>query len=181
MLSLKGQLDFLLNQQNSKKNLDKIMALVKENPSFMDNLIERLLKNEGNSSKLSAWAIGYLAKDFPESLDKKQHVLIDWMFENQTQYTIMRCLLRGFTAIEIDLEYIPRMYDLCLGILVNSQLPIAIKANAMLNLSNIGKRFPELLQEPADYIESRLDFESPAFTVRGKLIIHQYQKLKLRQ
>ena len=86
---------------------------------------------------------------------------------------VKRNTLRVLQNIEISEKYCGKLYDSCYTFLHSIKEPIAVRSFALMVLTNISKKYPELKTEVLHSAESLFQCGIPALESRSRQTIKQ--------
>lgn len=172
------ELKELLTGSHSAKMKDKVVKLVKNDAGAFETLLKYTLGKDEELARRAAWPLSYVAGNFKEVIIKNLKPVITELERFDRHIAIKRNLLRALRDIVVPEEDLGALLDACFNLVKNSEMPPAIRAFSMSVIDRNSKKYPELMEELALYIEPRLEFESKAFISRGKKIVAKSLKLK---
>lgn len=159
----------------SKKTADKIAFEIGDNPTYFKELVKLITENDYRIVQRAAWPLSLVCKKNPALIKPYISFFIEKLTE-PTHDALHRNVLRIFQDIPIPKEQQGILANICFAFLYATEKPIAIRVFAMSVLQNICKEEPELANELCQYIEGRIQLESPAFRSRGRKICAYWAK-----
>ena len=101
-----------------------------------------------------AGALSNIGEKHPEMFLPYHQLLLDKLQEKQSHNSIRRNIVRMYQFIEIPPEYEGNFYDLAMLYLLNPNEAIAVRAFSMRICENIALKYPELIPELIQAVES---------------------------
>ena len=145
----------ILLSEMSRRNIDFVVDIVRNNPQLFDELFTMVIQNTEPLSRRAIWALDHCAEKEPKLILPKIQKLIE-AFPKFKHDGLKRHSLRILRNYEIPEEKIITMIDLCFGLLHSTKESIAVKVHAMDILYRLSEKEPGLKPELAAAIEFQL-------------------------
>ncbi len=165
-----------LLKEHSRQQAEFIAKYVIENPENLNELIDFFLANEYLISQRAAYSVSIIGQWQPKLIFPYFEILVNNLTKKGIHDAVKRATLRIFekNAFPENLEGI--IADTCFKFMKNQLEPVAIKAFSMTILEKIVDKYPELRLELIEVIENSMDFQTAAFTGRGRKILKSLGK-----
>lgn len=165
----------ILQLEQSRRNIDQIIKIVKNNPELFESLWSIFIENKNPESRRAAWAIDILNEDFifleASHLEILIHLLPTFKHDGFKRHSL-RILERNL----IPQECIGELMSICFDWLEASDSPVAVKMYCLKILSGIAEKEPAICRELMDIIEIQMIDSTPGFKSIGTKIIRKLQK-----
>lgn len=169
-------LEHILLQEMSRRNIDLLVMLVRQNCEIFDDLFIIFLKNKEPVSRRAAWAIDIASEENPGLLlhrvDRLVHFLPQCRHDGMKRHTL-RMLARSPLPSE---DAHGRLISLCFDWLLAAKSPVAVKVHCIDILFRPARMEPELKRELADIIAWRMEEESPGFRNKAEKTLRKLHK-----
>ena len=160
-------------KEHSKKQKDKIVTYVGNNPDRFAQLVDVFLQGPYRITQRSAWPLSYCVEKYPALLKPHFKRIISHLNKKPVHDGVKRNTLRMLQFVRVPPVHQGVVVDLCLAFLADSKEPIAIRVFAMTVLANIASEVPELKNELIPLIEDQFPYASAGFLSRGKKVLKQ--------
>ena len=157
----------LLKKENSKRQKDRIVAYIGNEPKRFKELVDIYLEGPYRITQRAAWPLSYCAIEYPALLKPHFPRLIKFLSKPNQHDAVKRNTLRFLQFVEIPKSQKGHVVELCFQYLTHLQEPIAVRVFAMTVLTNLAKEYPELKNELIPMIENQLPFGSAGFRSRA--------------
>ncbi len=156
-------LEQLLMQEMSRRNMDQVVMLVRQNRVIFDELFGIFLKHEEPVSRRAAWVIDLASEEEPDLLADYLESLV---------YNLPRCRHDGMKRHSLRMlarsplpseDTLGRLISVCFDWLLAAGTPVAVKVHSIDILYRAAMTEPELQRELADVISWRMEEESAGF------------------
>lgn len=173
--SQKMTLEDLLKIDQSRKNIDQVVALIVPQPELFDQLWQIFLKDLEPQSRRAAWAIDIINEKYPliqpAHIDQLVEVIQDFRHDGMRRHS-----LRIIESHQITPKNIEKLTDICFRWLEDNSMPVAIKMYSIKILERIAGEEPEIIRELIDIIEIQMNEATPGFRNIGIKTIRRLQK-----
>jgi hypothetical protein len=164
-----------LLKEHSRKQTDQIVKYIGDDPKKFNQLILLFLSSEEIIPQRASWVLSYCIEKYPALITPYLKKIISNL-NNPVHDAVKRNTIRLLQHIQIPKSLYGITADICFKLLTNNKEPVAIKVFSMSVLHILSKEIPELQKELQLIIEDQLEYQSPAFTNRGKKIISSMSK-----
>lgn len=164
--------------EHSKANTELIANYIGGHQERFDILMELFLNNESRVAQRAAWVVGEVSKKHPDLVNKHLEKMVSNLRKKNLHDAIKRNTVRVLQEIAIPETLWGETADVCFGLLVSKNEPIAVKCFSMTVLLNIVKYVPELKEELKIIIEDQMPYASAGFQSRGKKTLKALEKIK---
>jgi len=144
----------LIHETRNKESMQQIIDYVGSNPNHLEELMNYFLGNNMNISQKTSWALGHIGEQQPELFKGYHQTFIDQLQLNHPHNAIKRNIVRMYQFIEIPEIHEGKFYELAMLFLLDPNEPIAVKAFSMRICEKIALKYPELIPELIQAIES---------------------------
>lgn len=158
----------MLTANNSKAQINKIIAEIGYDESQFEVLINLLLGDNELIARRAAWVFSEIAIHFPASSQRHWPALLACAGAPNAHDAIKRGIFRAFQFLEVPEKYLGETVQLCFEQLLNRQAAIAVRVFAMTSLVKLAQQLPELKSEISLILEDELPFGSAGFVSRAK-------------
>jgi hypothetical protein len=163
-------------KEHSKKQKDKIVKQVGNDPKKFAQLLEVFIKGPYRITQRASWPLSYCIEEHPELLQPHWKQILAFANKPGIHDAVKRNTLRMLQFVRIPKAHQGVAADLCFKLLADVKEPVAIRVFAMSVLANIAKEVPELKNEIIPLIEDQLPYASAAFRSRGKKVLKELKK-----
>lgn len=163
-------------KDHSKKQKDKIVNYVGDDPKRFTQLVEVFLQGPYRVTQRAAWPLSYCIEKYPNLLKPHFRKIIRQLGEQNIHDSVKRNTLRMLQFVRVPKVHQGITIDLCLGFLANTKEPIAIRVFAMTVLANIAQEVHELKNELIPIIEDQLPYASAGFLSRSGKVLKQLKQ-----
>ena len=158
----------LLQGGHSKENALYIVESIIKDPKRLEELMALFFHNEMRLCQRASWPVGLLSEKHQliltpylpkmlKNLDEPKH---DAVVRNTLRSW---CFMKGFPE-ELEGE----IYDRCFQYLTDTNRPTGIRMFAMVVVSNIAMKYPELKEEVIPVLEEHMPYGTSGFTSRAR-------------
>jgi hypothetical protein len=158
-------------REHSKELCNKIVEWVGENRKRFNKLFHLFLNGEYRVTQRAAWPLSYCAIAHPELMKGNYEKLINNLKKPNLHDSIKRNSVRLLQTVGIPEEYEGSIMELCFTYLETPDEAVAIKAFSITLLTNLAKKYPDIIPEIKLLIEEQLPLQSAAFKGRAKLFM----------
>ena len=162
------ELEKLLASEHSKKQCDRIVKYIGSDKEKFAELMRLFFNGEYRITQRAAWPMSYVVRDHPALITPYFKKLLDHLDKPGIHVAIVRNTVRLLQDVEIPARFQGRVMSRCFDYVAAPETPIAVKAFSLTVLENLSKKYPEILPELKDIIESQWDQATPAFRSRAK-------------
>ncbi len=162
--------------QNRRASNVKQIAKDAISENKIGELLDCICNSNVELARLSVWPINHVININSNILFPYLPLLIN-EFKRNHHPSVYRTILRIFIKTNIPPELESTLVDYSFKFLYNVEMPIAVRAFSMHILLKVGKKYPEILNETAQYVQLRMEFELPAFKSVGRKVIAANDKI----
>jgi hypothetical protein len=161
----------VLLQGYSRKQCDKIVQWVGNDQQRFNELFNLFLNAEYRVAQRAAWPVSYSVIDHPVLIKDNFGKLIDNVRKPGLHDAIKRNTIRLLQTVDIPEKYEGAVMEICFQYLESPLEAVAIKAFSITVLSNLAKKYPEIIPEIKLIIEEQLPHQTAAFKSRAKIFM----------
>jgi hypothetical protein len=161
----------VLLQGHSRKQCDKIVQWVGNDQQRFNELFNLFLNAEYRVAQRAAWPVSYSVIDHPVLIKDNFGKLIDNVRKPGLHDAIKRNTIRLLQTVDIPEKYEGAVMEICFQYLESPLEAVAIKAFSITVLSNLAKKYPEIIPEIKLIIEEQLPHQTAAFKSRAKIFM----------
>jgi len=161
-------------KEHSKKQCNKIVEWVGTEKKKIDELFHLFLHGEYRITQRAAWPLSYCAIAHPQLMKDNFEKLIDNLKRPKLHDSIKRNSIRLLQSMDIPEELEGDVMGICFKYLESPDEAVAIKAFSLSVLSNLAKKYPEIIPEIKLLINKQLPYQSAAFKSRAKLFMKSF-------
>jgi hypothetical protein len=136
-----------LRAAHNKSTTLRITAYIGTDPKRFRELMDIFLEGEYRLTQRAAWPMSYVAEEHPQLVRPYFKKLIQVLRNETLHAACARNILRIFQTAEIPEKYEAEIFDFCLGAMVSTKQPVAIRAFSISVAARITARYPELKGE----------------------------------
>ena len=159
-----------------KKQRDKIVAYVGNDPERFALLVDIFIEGPYRVTQRASWPLSYCIEKHPGLLGPHWKKIIALLGKADVHDAVKRNTLRMFQFADVPGQHQGRVVNLCLKFLADMKEPVAIRVFAMTVLANITKEVPMLKNELIPLIEDHLPFATAGFLSRGRKLLKQLKQ-----
>jgi hypothetical protein len=160
-------------KEHSKKQKDKIVNYVDNDPKRFAELVHVFLQGPYRVTQRAAWPLSYCIEQYPDLLKPHFRKIISQLGKKNIHDSVKRNTLRMLQFVRVPKVYQGITADLCFGFLADLKEPVAIRVFAMTVLANMAKEVPDLKNELILLIEDQIPYASAGFLSRGGKVLKQ--------
>lgn len=161
---------------NTKENIAKIITYFGSDENRIAELMGLFLGDNHRICQVSSWAIGHIGEHHPHLFVSYHSQLIQKFTNKNNHNAIRRNIARIYQFILIPEEIESELFDTSIRNIINSTEAIAIRAFSMKIAERIALKYPELISEVIDAVESTLENGSSGLKNRAKQTIKNLLK-----
>ncbi|MDG1045449.1 MAG: hypothetical protein P8P81_02470 [Bacteroidia bacterium] len=166
----------LVKQQKTNESVSQITQFVGNNKKYFQELVSFFVKGNTQTSHTCSYAIIELAINNPDLLNSCHQKFIELLEDPSTPDGVRRNIARLYQTCIIPETIEGKLYDICIDLIINPKVAVAIKAYSMTVCERIALKYPDLNQELQSAIESTLPHASAGVKNRGLKILIRIQK-----
>lgn len=163
-------------KEHSKRQTNKIIKWVGDDPKKFDELVSLFLKGEYRVTQRAGWPLSYIAIVHPQLISKHLKKLLLNLKKKDLHNAVIRNTLRLLQFIKIPKPLQGLSAEICFQLLNDKKQPVAIHVFAMSVLGNLCLDYPELKQELRLTIEAQLPYATSGFKARARMVMKQIAK-----
>ncbi|MBN9380479.1 MAG: hypothetical protein J0H74_06925 [Chitinophagaceae bacterium] len=164
-------LEKLLAEEHSKQQCDRIVQYVGRDKDRFAELMRLFFKGEYRITQRAAWPMSYIVRQYPGLITPYFKKLLDYLDKPGIHTAVIRNTVRLLQDVEVPSRYQGRVMSRCFDYVAAPETPIAVKAFSLTVLENLSKKYPDILPELKELIESQWDQAPPAFRSRAKKVL----------
>lgn len=155
--------------EHSKKQCQRIVSFVGNDPARFKDLVQLFLGDEYRVIQRAAWPVSYCIEEYPELIKPYWSRFIKCLGKKDTHPAVARNVMRLLQFTEIPKRYQGPVLNACFDYIADPQQAPAVKAFSLTVLYNLYKVYPDILPEIQSIIEAAWDRETPAFRARARV------------
>lgn len=167
----------LITKPNNKQTINEIIDFVEDSPKLFAELMEHFVNGTSRVSQTTSWALGHIGEQQPKLIAPYHTTLLLQLQDKTKKGAVRRNIVRIYQTCPIPVEIEGELYETCMSFLLDPKEAIAIKAFSMTVCERIAIKYPDLISELIDAIQSVLPNGSAGVKNRGMhtltRIIHQ--------
>ena len=163
-----------LLKEHSKKQCTKIVEWVGTEKKKFNELFHLFLHGEYRITQRAAWPLSYCAIAHPQFMKGNFEKLITNLKRPKLHDSIKRNSIRLLQSMDIPEDLEGDVMGICFNYLESPDEAVAIKAFSISVLSNLAKKYPEIISEIKLLIEEQLPHQSAAFKSKAKLFMKSF-------
>src|ERR1700761_3201581 len=137
----------LILAEHSKKQTDRIVKYVGNDPDRFKELIRLFFAGEYRVTQRAAWPLSYCVREHPELIQPYFRPLLDKLAKKGEHAAVVRNILRLLQDVTVPRKFHGRLMGLCFDFVQDPATPIAIKVFALTVLSQLAADYPEISGE----------------------------------
>jgi hypothetical protein len=161
----------LLRSEHSKKQTDRIVRYIGDDPARFAILMDHFFKGEYRTTQRAAWPLCYCVRAHPALIGPYFKPLLDNLARKDIHVAVIRNTVRLLQDVDIPKKHHGRVMSACFEFIQSPETPIAVKAFSLSILGNLSALYPEILGELKLIIEEQWEHATPAFRSRAKRIL----------
>jgi hypothetical protein len=161
----------LLRSEHSKKQTDRIVRYIGDDPTRFAILMDLFFKGEYRITQRAAWPLSYCVRAHPALIGPYFKPLLDNLACKDIHVSVIRNTVRLLQDVDIPKKHHGRVMSTCFEFIQSPETPIAVKAFSLSILGNLSSLYPEILGELKLVIEEQWEHATPAFRSRAKRIL----------
>lgn len=159
----------------SKKNIDIVVNSILQNPDNFDILFQLCFDNDETTARRAAWAIEHCFIKAPQLITPYLKTVVE-QFPKIEHDSIRRHFSKILSCSNLEELADGTFIDTCFNWLLNSAIPVAVKAHCMQILFNLTSQYPELSIELMAVIEGLLPEASTGLKNKGVRLLKSLRK-----
>jgi len=160
-------------QEHSKRQMQKIVRWVGNDPKRFSALVKLFLHGEYRVTQRAAWPISYCIEAHPELARPWLKKMLLKTKEPGVHDAVKRNVLRLLQEVNIPKSLQGLTAKISFDFLQDAREPIAVRVFSMSVLANIAPNEPGLKNELRLVVEDMMPLESAAIQARGRKILKQ--------
>jgi hypothetical protein len=152
---------------------NRIIKWVGKNEERFSELANLFFKGDYKTIQNAGWPVSYCIRTHAFLAKPYFKKFIDALGSENVHPTAKRNIVRLLQFVETPKRYHGKLMDLCFRFISTPEEAIAVKAFSLTILNNLSVQYPEILPELKTIIETRWEFETPAFKSRAKKILNK--------
>lgn len=161
---------------HNKRNRDKIVAYIGNDPGKFAQLVEIFLMGPDCVTQVSSWPLSYCVEKYPSLLKPNWKKILAFASKPDMHDAVKRNTMRMIQFAQIPKIHQGITTNLGFKFLADTREPAAIRVFAMSVLANLANEIPELKNELIPLIEQQLPYSSAAFISRGRKVLKNLKK-----
>jgi hypothetical protein len=163
-------------KEHSKKQTEKIVIYVGDNPKRFAALVDIFLAGPYRVTQRAAWPLSYCVQHHPGLLRPYFKKILAQLNQPGIHDAAKRNILRMLQFVHIPKVHQGTTANSCLRFLSDKKEPVAVRVFAMTVLANIAKEVPELKNEIIPLVEDQLPYATAGFVSRGTKVLKQLKR-----
>ncbi|HEY0742488.1 MAG TPA: hypothetical protein VGD40_13530 [Chryseosolibacter sp.] len=165
-----------LLKEHSKRQAEKIIKYVGNDPSRFKMLVDVFLAGPYRVTQRAGWPLSGVAERYPQLVKPHLPELLKHLSKPGIHDSVKRNTIRLLQHVEIPKKLHGQVADICFSYLTSNEEPIAVRVFAMSVLERIARENPELKRELQIIIEDHLPFASAAYLSRARKVLKNLSK-----
>lgn len=157
-------------KEHSKAQCAKIVKWIGADQKKFDELFNLFLNDEYRVTQRAGWPLSYSAIEHPEFMKKNFSALISNLKKPNLHNAVKRNSIRLLQHVTIPEKYQGEIMNICFDYVESPTEAVAVKAFALTVLSDLSKKYPEILPEIKLLIKEQWPHQTAAFKSRAKNI-----------
>ena len=117
----------LLRSEHSKKQTDRIVGYIGDDPTRFATLIDLFFKGEYRITQRAAWPLSYCVRAHPALIGPYFKSLLDNLARKDIHVAVIRNTVRLLQDVDIPKKYHGRVMSTCFEFIQSPETPIAVK------------------------------------------------------
>jgi hypothetical protein len=165
----------IIRESHSRAMVDAVIHYVSDDEERLDALVKLLDSKDERLVQMAVWPLSEICLKHP--LPAAKHIPVFKRLLSSPAHTgIYRNILRLFEKVEIPETELDRMAELGFKFFYDSEMPGAVRCNALSVLEKVCLKEPALSKEICLFIEDKIAYETPAFRSRGSKFLKKWNK-----
>jgi len=165
------ELEKLLAAEHSKKQCDRIVKYIGNDKQKFAALMQLFFKGEYRITQRAAWPMSYIVQEHPALITPYFKKLLDYLDKPGIHVAIIRNTVRLLQDVDIPAKFQGRVMSRCFDYIAAPETAIAVKAFSLTILENLSKKYPDIMPELKEMIESQWENATPAFRSRARKVL----------
>jgi hypothetical protein len=161
----------LLRSEHSKKQTDRIVRYIGDDPTRFAVLMALFFKGEYRITQRAAWPLSYCVRAHPALIGPYFKRLLDNLARKDIHVAVIRNTLRLLQDVDIPKRFHGRIMSTCFDFIQSPETPIALKVFSLTILANLSSVYPEIRGELKLIIEEQWEHATPGFRSRAKKVL----------
>jgi hypothetical protein len=166
----------LIAKPNTKQTINEIIDFVGDSPELFAELMEHFSNGSSRVSQTTSWALGHIGESKPWLITTYHKQLLHQLQDKSKHNAVRRNIVRIYQTCEIPEEIEGELYTMGLHFVLDPKEAIAVRAFSMRICERIATKYPELIPELIDALQSVLPNASSGLKNRGTHTIQALQK-----
>ena len=162
-----------LEKDVTKADCLKIVRYIGNDAGKFRELVSVFLAGPYRVTQRAAWPLSYCVREHPALVRPHLSKILTHLKKPGIHDAVKRNTMRLLQFIDVPVATQGRVADICLGYLLDTKEPIAIRVFSMTVLANIARTQLDIKNELIPIIEDEMPFASAAFRSRGQKILKQ--------
>jgi hypothetical protein len=160
-------------KEHSRRQADKIIRWVGDDPQKFEELVKLFLKGEYRVTQRAGWPLSDIAIAYPHLIARHLKKLLLNLDKPNLHNAVLRNTLRLLQFVKIPRPLQGLAAETAFRLLNDKKQPVAIRVFAMSVIGNLCAGHPELKQELKLSIEEQIPYGSPGFKARARMVLKQ--------
>lgn len=169
-------LSHLITKPNNKQTINEMIDFVGDSPELFAELMEYFVNGTSRISQTTSWALGHIGEQQPELISPYHTTLLLQLQDKTKHGAVRRNIVRIYQTCPIPEGIEGKLYETCMSFLLDPEEAIAIKAFSMTVCERIAIKYPDLIPELIDAIQSVLPNGSAGVKNRGMHTVKRLTK-----
>ncbi len=166
----------LIKQPLTKSTINEILEVIGDSQELFDELMTYFLGNNARVTQLTSWAVGHIGEKQPQLIRSYHQDLLAQLQRNDRHNAIRRNIVRLYQFAEIPEDIEGKLYDICIGFILNPKEAIAVRAFSMRVCERIALLHPALIEELIAVVETTIPNGSSGLKNRASHVINHLRK-----
>jgi hypothetical protein len=154
-------------KEHSQAQTMRIVKWVGNNQSRFDELVHLFLTGKYRVVQRAGWPLSYCVEQHPALVKKHLKKIVYNLLQHGLHDAVKRNTIRFLQHVVIPFSLHGIVMDICFRYLEAPAEAVAVKAFSLTVLSNLSKKYPEIIPELKLVIEAQMPQQTPAFTSRA--------------
>jgi hypothetical protein len=160
-----------LAAEHSKRQTERIVKYVGDDPMRFKDLMEVFLSDEYRPVQRASWAVNCCVEKHPELVAPYFSKLIKILERDDVHTGAHRNILRMFQFVEIPRRWSGKLYDMCAQFLDDADRPVGVRVFALSVAAKIADGEPALITELAAIAEKQIPHTTVALRARARKVL----------
>ncbi len=160
-------------KEHSKKQCNKIVGYIGNNPVRFAELVKIFLDGPYRVTQRAAWPLSCCIEQNPKLIEPHLKRVLNYTIKPNVHDAVKRNVVRLLQFIEVPKQLQGLTAEICYQFFNDKKEPIAVRVFSMTVLVNLAKKLPDLKNELIPLIEDQMPFASAGFISRGRKVLKE--------